>query len=124
VNDRGTQSESFAIQMRRFLRRNINWFLAIALAWLLLQDVFGTHGVLAMHRSKQDAARVQKEIDGIDKENQQLESGVKSLKSDPSAIEKIAREEIGLARPGEFIFKVTPKTPADSATASPISTSH
>jgi cell division protein FtsB len=123
---RGTQSESFASQMRAFLRRNITWFLAIALAWLLLQDVFGTHGVLAMHRSKQEAARVQKEIDGIDKENEQLEGGVKSLKSDPSAIEKIAREEIGLARPGEFIFKVTPKTnaPAGSAPASPDRTSH
>ena len=38
---------------------------------------------------------------------------MKALKSDPAAIERIAREEMGLARPGEYIFK----TPAKSGDA-------
>ena len=101
--------------MREFFRRNLNWFLAIGLALLLLQDVFGTHGVIAMRRSQQEAAQAKKEINQIDEENHQLQQRVQSLKSDPAAIERIAREEMGLARPGEHIFKIPAKS-GDAAT--------
>jgi cell division protein FtsB len=104
---------SFFEQLREFVRRNANWFLAAALAVLLLQDVFGTHGVLAMRRAQKEAATVKKEIDLINEENRQLQDRVKALKTDPQAIERIAREEMGLARPGEYIFKTAPK-PADA----------
>lgn len=108
---------SFTQQMREFMRRNFTWFLAAGLALLLLQDVFGTHGVLAMRRSQKEAAAVRQEIEQINEENRQLQDKVKSLKTDPAAIEHIAREEMGLARPGEYIFKIPPK--AGDATASP-----
>jgi cell division protein FtsL len=108
---------SFSEQLRDFCRRNLNWFLAAALALLLLQDVFGTHGLIAMRRSQKEAERVQKEIDKTNEENRQLEERVKSLKTDPQTIERIAREEMGLARPGEYIFKLPPK-PGDAPTRS------
>jgi cell division protein FtsB len=107
---------SFHEQMRDFLRRNASWFLAAALGLLLLQDVFGTHGVLAMRRAEKEAARVHEQLDQINDENRQLQDHVKSLKTDPQAIERIAREEMGLARPGEYIFKTAPR-PADTASA-------
>jgi cell division protein FtsB len=114
---------SFPEQLREFLRRNLNWFLAAGLALLLLQDVFGTHGVLAMRRSQNEASEVRKEIDQINEENRQLEERVKALKTDPEAIEHIAREEMGLARPGEYIFKIAPKSgdasPSTSQPAGP-----
>jgi cell division protein FtsB len=100
---------TFLAQMSSFLRRNSTWFVVAALVLLALQDVFGTHGVLAMRRSEQEAARVRKEIQQLNDQNQKLEEGVQSLKSDPAAIERIAREEMGLARPGEYIFKIQPK---------------
>ena len=106
TNDRAI---GFVEQMRDFLRRNLNYFLLAALVLLIVQDIFGTHGVLAMRRSQQEAARVQKEIDQINEENRQLEDRVKALKNDPATIERIAREEMGLARPGEYIFKTEPK---------------
>lgn len=115
-----TQTEnttSFADQLRDFFRRNASWFLAGAFTLLLLQDVFGTHGVLAMRRAQKEAASVQKEIDQINEENQQLQDRVKSLKTDPQAIERIAREEMGLARPGEYIFKTAPRPVEASSTA-------
>lgn len=107
----------FAEQWREFFRRNLNWFLVAALAVLILQDVFGTHGVLAMRRSMKEAAQVQQEIDRLNAENQKLQNHVQSLKSDPAAIEKIAREDMGLARPGEYIFKIPPK--AGDASSNP-----
>lgn len=100
---------SFAEQMRNFLARNATWFIIAALILLALQDIFGNHGVLAMRRSQKEAAAVQKEIQQLNEENQQLQNRVQSLKSDPATIERIAREEMGLARPGEYIFKIQPK---------------
>lgn len=100
---------TFSEQMRNFLARNATWFIVAALILLALQDVFGNHGVLAMRRSQKEAAAVQKEIQQLNEENQQLQNRVQSLKSDPATIERIAREEMGLARPGEYIFKIQPK---------------
>jgi cell division protein FtsL len=105
--------------MWEFLRRNANWFLAGGLALLLLQDVFGTHGLIAMRRAQQEAARVQKQIDQINEENRRLQERVKALKTDPQTIERIAREEMGLARPGEYIFKIPPRPGDASSPASP-----
>jgi cell division protein FtsB len=104
-------------QIGGFFRRNLSWMLGTALALLLLQDIFGTHGLIAMRRSQQEAKRVQREIDQIDQENRQLQDRVRALKSDPTAIERIAREEMGLARPGEYIFKLTPKSGDPGASA-------
>jgi cell division protein FtsB len=114
------QPPSFAEHFRDFLRRNLSWFIAAALALLLLQDVFGNHGVLAMRRSQQEAREEQRQINQMREENRQLEARVKALRTDPQAIERIAREEMGLARPGEYIFKIPPK-PGDASTASPSS---
>jgi cell division protein FtsB len=107
--------ETFTEQLRKFWRRNLNWFLVAALALLILQDVFGTHGVLAMRRAQQEATREQEEIDRINQENTELQGRVQSLKKDPEAIERIAREQMGLARPGEYIFKIPPKSGAAPA---------
>lgn len=103
----------FSEQLREFFGRNMSWFLIAALALLLLQDIFGTHGVLAMQRSLQEAAAAQKQIDQLNDENRKLQDHVEQLKTDPAEIERIAREQLGLARPGEFVFKV-PSKPADS----------
>jgi cell division protein FtsB len=110
--------ESFSEQLHSFFRRNMNWFLVAGFALLLIQDVFGTHGVLAMHRSQVEARKIQQEINQLDKENQALQDHVKDLKTDPATIECIAREDMGLARPGEHIFKTQPR-PADPAHPAP-----
>ena len=121
VNISGTTSPrpSFAAQFKEFVRRNLTWFLVAGLALLLLQDIFGNHGVLAMRRSQQQAAEMQKQINDLNEENKKLEDGVKSLKSDPTAIERIARQDMGLSRPGEFVFRTQPspdsKTPQQAA---------
>lgn len=94
---------------RAVLKRNTTVLLGIGLALLLIQDVFGTHGLLAMRRSQKQADEMRMQIEQTERENQELERNVKALKSDPSAIERIARDEMGLAKPGEYIFKVPAK---------------
>jgi cell division protein FtsB len=102
--------DGFSGHLGEFVHKNLAWLLGGALALLLLQDVFGTHGLIAMRHSQQEAARVQQEINQLDEENHRLQENVQSLKSDPAAIEHIAREEMGLAKPGEYIFKIAPRS--------------
>ena len=111
-------SDTFSGQLRHFLRRNMTWFLVAGLFLLVIQDVFGTHGVMAMHHSEKEAAELHKQINHLDEENRKLQDRVERLKTDPAAIERIAREEMGLARPGEMIFPLPPR-PDDSQSASP-----
>lgn len=111
--------ESFAEQLRHFWRRNVMWLLLAGLGLLVLQDVFGMHGVLAMRRAQQQAIHEQVEIDRINEQNVQLQGRVNSLKTDPEAVERIAREQMGLARPGEYIFKIAPKKPSASSASDP-----
>ena len=83
---------------------------------LVVHDIFGTHGYLAMRRTQQEIKKVTADLDQLNKENAQLEQEVKELKTDPHKIEKIARDELGLARPGEVIIKIprSQQLPADS----------
>lgn len=89
-----------------FFRRNARYFIALAFFLLLLQDIFGAHGLLAMRREKNKINQVQTENQSLDQENQDLSQHIQKLKTDPSAIEKIARDRMGLARPGELIFRM------------------
>jgi cell division protein FtsB len=113
---------SIAGQIRRFCHRYATALLALALLALLLQDIFGAHGVLAMRRSQKEVEQVQREIKQLNDQNCELEQTVSALKTDPKEIERIAREDMGLARQGEYIFKLAPK-PGDSSVAGGIGVS-
>jgi cell division protein FtsL len=93
--------------------------LGICVFGLLLHDIFGTHGYLAMRRTKQEIERVQGEIVRLNKENTELSQEVKALKSDPHKIESIARDELGLAKPGEVIIKIPKSEQTQSPAAKP-----
>jgi cell division protein FtsB len=73
---------------------------------LVVHDIFGTHGYLAMRRTQQEIKRVKADLEQLNKDNLQLEREVRELKTDPRKIEKIARDELGLAKPGEIIIKI------------------
>lgn len=92
--------------LRQFLGQYGGALLGLLLLALVVHDVFGTHGYLAMRRTRQEIQKVKTDLDELNKENLELEQEVKELKSDPQKIEKIARDELGLARPGEVIIKI------------------
>ena len=98
-----------------FLRQYGATLLGLLLLALVVHDIFGTHGYLAMRRTQQEIMKVKASIEQLNKENVQLEDEVKDLKSDPRKIEKIARDELGLAKPGEVIIKIpqSQQLPAD-----------
>ena len=78
----------------------------------------GEHGHLKMRQRQGEVQQLELDVSQLEKENQRLEQHVQRLQSDPAAIERIAREEMKLARPGEIIFTL-PAPPAREARARP-----
>jgi cell division protein FtsB len=49
-------------------------------------------------------------LEAIRMDNARLREDVRRFKEDPSAIESLAREELGLIRPGEVLFIIKDET--------------
>jgi cell division protein FtsB len=93
-------------KLRSLLQHYGRGLLGLLIAVMIVHDVFGTHGFLAMRRTQSEIKKVKADLDQLSKENATLEQEVKDLKSDPRLIEKIARDDLGLARPGEIIIRI------------------
>ena len=107
-------------QALAFVKRHVRGLLAVVVVVLLVHDVFGTHGFLAMRRTEREIKKVEADIDQLNKENEELEQQVRDLKSDPETIERLAREGSLLARPGEVIIKIPqPRLDETSAKSKP-----
>jgi cell division protein FtsL len=106
-------------QFRKWLRRYGRLLLAILVVFLLAHDVFGTHGFLAMQRKQQEIQKVNAKLERLNKENAALQKDIADLKTDPQTIRKIAREELGLAQPGEIIIKLPAQAPPEPPAAKP-----
>ena len=98
-----------------FVCEHFRVILGLLLLALLVHDIFGTHGFVAMRRTVNDVARVKKDIHRLNLENQQLGEQVKALKTDPRLIERIAREDLQRARPGEVIIRIPQLPQLESA---------
>ncbi|MBI2956615.1 MAG: cell division protein FtsL [Acidobacteria bacterium] len=92
-------------------RRLLLTLLGLALLALVVHTVFGEHGYLALARQREELKRLEQEIDRLEEENRRLAEEVQTLKSDPRAIERVAREQLKMARPGEKIITLPPEEP-------------
>jgi len=99
---------------RRTLYRNTTLVLALICFALLVHEIFGQHGYLALRRQQKEVQALVEQIRQLQQENEQLSRQIKALQSDPKAIERLAREQMRLARPGEFIYVLPDKDPKNS----------
>lgn len=89
------------------------WFVAGVLLVLVLVALFGDKGVLQLWRLRGEVDTLHREVQVLEAENERLSRAVAELRDDPAVIERIAREELGLVRPGERVLRF-PKTKPDS----------
>jgi cell division protein FtsB len=66
--------------------------------------VYGANGMIAYKAKRAEYRRLQQQIADENQRHQQLEDRVRALQSDPKAIEKEAREQLGYVRPGETVL--------------------
>ena len=105
-----------------FLKRLTLFMLSLVLLLLFAHGLLGKKGYLAVRRMKQQNQGLSRQIEGVKRENTQSMEEIKSLNWNPKTIEKIAREELGLVRPGEIKI-TTGKSKTESSTALPPSQS-
>jgi cell division protein FtsB len=82
----------------------------VLIAGLLLHAMFGANGLVVYRQKRNEMQTLQSGVERLQKENNQYLGRIKSLKSDPSAIEKEAREQLHYTRPGEIVY-VAPDPP-------------
>ena len=73
-------------------------------AWLFLHVMFGANGMVIYKQKKTEYQVLQKDVDSLQKENDQAAADVKALTGDPKAIEKEAREHLHYVKPGEYVY--------------------
>jgi cell division protein FtsB len=78
--------------------------------WLFLHVMLGANGMVVYRQKKNEIQDLQKQVDALQKENDQYTHQIKALQSDPKMIEKVAREQLQYTRPGEVVY-VSPEPP-------------
>ena len=77
-----------------------------------LRSLFGDRGILQLLRQRQRTEALAHEIEQLREENRVLAEEIVALRRDPAAVERLAREQLGLARPGESVFVLREPPPA------------
>jgi cell division protein FtsB len=80
---------------------------ALALSALAIL-AFGGQSLTRVWQMKREVEGLEREIARLRTETTELEATVDRLRSDPDSIEKVAREALGLVKPGERVLKLPP----------------
>ena len=83
----------------------------IALIALVVGSFFGDRGFIQLVAKREQTESLRREIEELRAENSRLAAEIVALKTDPRAIERVAREQLGLVRPGETVFLIREEPP-------------
>jgi len=125
--DRAPQAEAFAAswieRVRPFatgiyaLRRRLATIAVTVLAAsLFVHVVFGANGMVVYKQKRAEYEALRSQEMQVQDENERYTRQIQGLKSDQKAIEKEAREQLGYAKPGEYVYVApVPAKPAPPA---------
>jgi cell division protein FtsB len=101
-------------QSRRRSPRAVQYVLLLAGLVLMVDALVGDKGLLAMIEARQEFRALEQSLADVRAENSRLREQARRLREDPTAVEDLARRELGLIKPGEKLFiirDVAPKNP-------------
>ena len=93
-------------------RRIVHTLLIFSAVVLLVDSLIGDTGFIQRMRARRQVEQAEVSINNLKKQNAQMVEYIRRLKDDPSLIEAVAREEMGLIKPGELLFIVRDAQPA------------
>jgi cell division protein FtsB len=82
----------------------LNYALGFVCIVLVVDALVGDKGLLDTIRARRQYAVLAADLAHKREENARLREKVRLLSNDPATIESLAREELGLIRPGEMVF--------------------
>jgi cell division protein FtsB len=95
---------------RPSLFRHLRFAIVFLLA-LVVVSVIGNRSLLRLYQMHRDRAALSRENEQLMSVNAALAEEVRALRADPARVEAIAREELGLVKPGELVYEFRPATP-------------
>jgi cell division protein FtsB len=122
--DRAPQAEAFAaswierirptaVRIYALRRRIATIAVTVLTASLFVHVMFGANGMVVYKQKRAEYEALRNKIVQEQQENDRYTQQIQGLKSDQKAIEKEAREQLGYAKPGEYVY--LPPTPAKPA---------
>ncbi len=105
-----------AHERRARRRRRLAWAVFAVSGVLMVNALVGDNGYLATLRARREYDALQASLARTRYENQQLRDQILRMRDDPTALEEVARGQLGLIKPGETVVIV--KDPAGSGSGS------
>ena len=84
--------------------------LGLTTAVLVANAIAGERGLVQTFTTRRAHQQLAESISRLQRENRRLALQAERLRHDPSAIEELARGELGLVRPGEQLFIIIDRT--------------
>jgi cell division protein FtsB len=113
--DRAPQAEALAaswiervrplgIRIYALRRRIATIAVTLSAAFLFVHVMFGANGMVIYKQKRAEYEGLRKQIVRVQQENERYTQQIQGLKSDQKSIEKEAREQLGYAKPGEYVY--------------------
>jgi cell division protein FtsB len=93
-------------------RKTVHFLLIFATIVLVVDALVGEKGFLETLKVRRQHRELAAAVDGLRQENMRLREKMRRLNEDPAEIESVAREELGLIKPGEILFIIRDAKPA------------
>lgn len=124
VVERAPQAEAFAaswlervrpllVEIYTLRRRIATVAVALLAVSLFVHVMFGANGMVVYKQKRAEYQELHKQINEVQQENERYTQQIQGLKTDQTAIEKEAREQLGYAKPGEYVY--VPPAPAKAS---------
>ncbi len=98
-----------AVRARRFL-----WAAFGIALWGVAYTVFSAGGMVGSMRARAKVERLEHEVAAAEEANRALREEIEALRDDPGTIERYAREDLYLAKPGEKVY-LLPELPDEDS---------
>jgi len=92
-------------------RRTVHFVLIFVTLVLVVHALVGEKGLVESMHARQRHRAAALSLEAVRRDNARMREEVLRLKEDPAAIESLARQELGLIRPGEVLFIIKDEKP-------------
>lgn len=97
-----------AVRIYRMRRRIATGAVVLLAGWLFVHVMFGANGMVVYRQKRAEYQELHKKIGDVQQDNERYTQQIQGLKTDQKAIEKEAREQLGYAKPGEYVYVSPP----------------
>jgi len=85
-------------------KRSLHLLLIFVTLVLVVDALIGEKGLMQSMNARRQYRQLQASLEELRRENAQLREETRRLNEDPATIESLARQDLGLIRPGEVVF--------------------